>query len=604
MKEFIFISILTVLVCLSHSNESLSQDKITKINDRPNEEFRKAQELELQKKYEEAKEVYERLFETDKSEYIFLKLIYLYDNMDDFEGMEKLANDRLKENPDDISTVRYLAHAYYEQGDEKNGRKTLLKIIGDRWYDHVRIFLVTSELSGQNDFDTALEVYTTAREKQGNPALFANEMARIYSIRLEYIKAIEEYVKILDTDDDNINITYYNIQQMIEKAIEDEIKPDDISRPLALYLERNPKSIKVARLLSDMKYESGDYNGAYRVLLTTAVVSNNPEDLWNLARRFRGKGRMQEALTAFEDFCRYFKNDLKCTSALLEVASIKALMGNTEGAIDYYHRLAEEYNGSLEAATASLRIIELSRTKMDFEEFSQTLRDFASSTPYRTVALEAYVHLGENFLRVGCSEDARKAFDDARIKSRTNKETYDVAKRMVWLTFFTGDYKSMSEEINKCVENNPEGEEINEILELKILGLKCSSESDMKRLHTYAQGQYAYYKGEVSTAIDSFIVAAHDTSSIVAYYAARALAEQYHQQGDSETSATWFLHAASVAHDSTEHVAALKKAADIYAFDLNNRTRAGNLYRETLLSYPGTVYESELRNKLRKVMEE
>lgn len=604
MKKYILISVFTILVCASHADKSLAQNKISKIKDRPNKEFLKAQKLEAQKKFEEAKEVYERLFETDKSEYIFLKLIYLYENMHDFEEMENLANERLGEMPGDISTIRYLAHAYYQQGDEKNGRKTLMKIIEGRWNDLNRIFLVTSELSKQNDFDSTLDVYTTAREKQRNTIIFANEMARIYSIRLEYIKAIEEYVKILDTQDDKINITYLNIKRLIQKASEAKMKPDDISRPLARFLERNPNSIKAARLLSDLKYEEGDFDGAYRVLLTTAVVSNHPQDLWNLAKRYNNDGRMREALIAFEDFYRYFNKDPKHKSALLEAAYIKALMGNTEGAIDYYRQLVEEHRGSREAADASLRIIELSHKKMDFKEFSQKLMDFASSTPYRTVALEANILLGENLLHIGRAEDAIKAFDTARIKTRTKKEIYDVANHMVWLTFFIGDYKAMSKEIDTCVRNNPEGEEINDLLELKILGLRCSSESDLRRLHTYTRGQYAHYKGEVSTAIDSFMVAAHDTTSIVASYAARALAEYYYRQGDSEKSATWYLHTASVARDSTVYVAAMKEAADIFAFDLNDRKRARTLYRDTLLSYPGTVYESELRHKLRKTTEE
>ena len=101
MKKYILISVFTILVCVSHADESLAQNKISKIKDRPNKEFIKAQELEAQKKFEEAREVYERLFETDKSEYIFFKLIYLYENMHDFEEMENLANERLGEMPGD-----------------------------------------------------------------------------------------------------------------------------------------------------------------------------------------------------------------------------------------------------------------------------------------------------------------------------------------------------------------------------------------------------------------------------------------------------------------------------------------------------------------------
>ena len=592
--------LLICLVCFSYSVESQAIKPNDKRVVRINPDFERAQELEAQGKYEEAKEIYKHLYESGGTDNAFWKLLLLYEKTDDFKEMERFVLERLKKTPDDISMRRYLARAYYGQGDKKKGKRTLLKIIGGNFNDLGRVYVVTNEFTRQNDLDTAIEIYLKARKKAGRPGLFSRETARIHSLRMNYIKAIEEYIKSLE----NVKVNYASIEKMIQKARETGEKTENIVRPLEEYLESHPKSILAARLLSDLMYDTGDYESAYKVLVPAAVASENPQDVWDLAERFKSDGHADEALRVFADYYRFFENDSKRVSSLLEMASIKVIRGDKSGAQEDYRRLARDYKGTLEGDTAVLRTIKLAGDTMDIDKFTQSLVDFGSTTKFRTLAREACLLRYEAFLRAGRPEESKQAVEEARIKSRSRKEKYEVAAQAVMLNFFTGDYEAMSREIEICIGNFPGGARVNDLLSLKILAMRCSTEPELQDFNAYSKGKYALYREDMNAAVESLLSAAQDTSSVVAPFAAIELAKMFLELNAPDKAVTWYLHAAETARDAAVHTGALMGAADILAVNLDNKERAAVLYLDALTSEPGNVHESEIRRKLKKIVEE
>ena len=162
----------------------------------------------------------------------------------------------------------------------------------------------------------------------------------------------------------------------------------------------------------------------------------------------------------------------------------------------------------------------------------------------------------------------------------------------------------MSNEIRACIASLPEGDDINELLSYKVLGMECSSSEEVTGFEMFSRGHYAFYRGAVDTAIEDYTAAANDTSSVVAPYAAGALGELFKSQGNFAEAVKWYLYAADVSADTTIGVGALIEAAHIVASELNNTERAKSLYLQAIASYPGNVYEGELRNKLRGMIEE
>ncbi|MBN1294087.1 MAG: tetratricopeptide repeat protein [Candidatus Latescibacteria bacterium] len=562
--------------------------------------YLKAQRFEQQGDFEKARDLYEFLYKTQNNDQYFWRLMLVYDRLHEYKKMKELALARLKTRPNELTTMRYLSRAYYGEGDSEKGREIILNMIGNDWTDIGKISYAAGELYNRNELDTAIWIYKTARKKTGQSNLFASDLARIFMMRFEYPEAISEYLKTLES----VEISYANIESVIKDALETGISADELSKPLAEYLQQKPDSILAARLLSGLKYQTGDYRNAYRIIADTAVLSKNPKDVWDLAEKFYTEGHLDEALIAYEDFYRLYPDLPVRVRALKKSAAIKAGRGDREGARTDYIKLTNDFSGTEEAADATLRILEFTKDETSFEGFTATLEEYASTSPYPGIALDAYVLLADTYMTHGLSDEARQALANARIKARDKQEIYKVAVKTALFDFFAVDIESMNREIEAAVNLNASGQDINNLLSLKMLGMQCMTDAEKSGYSAFAHGEYAVFRGDFKEAVDSLTVAAGDTTSVVASVASVSLARLYRGNGDMKEANAWYLKAVSAARDTTERVAAIIDAADFQVMELNDVNSAKSLYLDAITSYPGTVHDSYLRRKLRQLTEQ
>ncbi|MFC1537847.1 tetratricopeptide repeat protein [Candidatus Latescibacterota bacterium] len=555
----------------------------------------KAQEFEGKGDFERAIALYLELYAANKQDVVFYKLINLYTGSEDYEGLETLVVSKLKDNPDHIEAKLYLARSYYGRGENEKGYELLLDIIGDNWNEVQKVRIVANELFVRNDYDKAIDIYATAREKIGSPNLFAYELARIYVYREDYVSAIKEYLKILDAE----KIAYSNIKSVIESAINTNIEINTLVTLFEDYLYNKPDSINAARLLSELLYRIGDFDRAYSMLSGTAVKTDSAQDVWTFAEMLRSDNHLEKALRAYRDYYRNFKNAPNLVEALETSASIERELGRPENAIDDYQQIIDSHSGTIEAAFAGLHLLELSADRTSFEGYARILEEYAENSEFREVTHEAYYILGDTFLRNGFPDKAATAFGNALLNARSNEERYKIYVISAYLHFFENNFEMMSEEIRLCTGNLPDGEDINDLLTYKILGLRCSTENDRSAYEAFSKGHCALYCGDRETAEEYFNDASADTSTVVAPHALSALGKISLSKRNFVKAADLYMLAAESAQDTTIHVEALIKAADIYASELNDKERAKTLYLDTITSFPGTVFEHELRKKLR-----
>lgn len=559
----------------------------------------RAQELENQGRNDEAKSVYELLYETVKTDNVFWKLLLIYEKTGDHDGMERLVRQRLDMFPGDPSMKRYLARVYYTRGNNTEGKRVLLSIIEGRWNDVGIAYLVANEFSYQKDYDSAVEVYERVRKEVGNDKLFAPTLAAIYGARMDYTRAIVEYLKQLQDS----KPAYQAIEDLIRSARENGMTYRDIERPIGEYLSKEPANLNVARLLSDYRYANGDFDGAYKALLPAAVASNSPVDVAMLAERFRRDGRLEQALRAYEDYYRHFEDDPSRVSALIAAGAVREDLGDTAGALELYERLEADYRGTSEGDRAALRRLALSGMLDKPEDRDRKLADFAAATPHREVAREAWMMLARSRLSGGNIPDAKAAFEQAALKSRTNDEKYETAVESAWLHFFAGDSETMTREIDAAMQVNPAGDDANDLLRLKVLDISGKDGAGDTGAGKLAEGLYALYRNDTESALATLSEAASDTSSAASYDAAVAIARYYAGIGDTASASGWYIAASDGTADRSLSVGAKIAAADLFAETTGGQERAVELYREALSSDPDNIYASRIRRTLMSLVD-
>ncbi|MDP2984173.1 MAG: tetratricopeptide repeat protein [Candidatus Latescibacter sp.] len=561
-------------------------------------DFIKAQVLESQGKNEEALAVYSRLYSANKTDIYFFKLVMLCEKIGDFKTMGESAGARLGVHPGDIFAINYLARSLYGQGKDSEGRRLILDSIGNNWKDPEKIRNAANEFMSRNDLGTALSIYLTAREKSGGEDLYSLELAQIYRVQMNYSQALREYLKTLDSQP----VWYSSIDLLLNAALDDRADPQSLLAPLAQYLKAKPGSIQAARLISGLKYRLGDYEGAYRSLLDAAVPANNPVELWNIAERLSAEGHPREAILAYADFYRYFKTGPNGTASLLKCAALREKSGDREGARRDYLTLSGDFPGTVEASLASLRILKLSAPE-DGAEIISRLRAFVAAPLDRSVAFEANLLLGQAFLRQGKTAEAEKSLNETRLKARSKNEVYAVTSTIALMHFFTGAYETMAQDIEACVAGFPDHENANDLLALRVLSLRCSTAKERMNITAYAHGRYALFRGLDREGVDSLTVAAGDTSSAAAPEAAHVLGDYFSERGDTSKALTWYNRAISAARDTTVHVGAMMNLAELYVTAFKDNDAARKLYMDALTAFPGSVYEAELRSRLRSLTE-
>ncbi len=171
------------------------------------------------------------------------------------------------------------------------------------------------------------------------------------------------------------------------------------------------------------------------------------------------------------------------------------------------------------------------------------------------------------------------------------------------IRLYACEFDDMVKDIETSVSIAPDGEGANDLLALRLLALRSSSANDLRLFTTYAHGRFALFRGLVDEGVDSLAAAASDTVSAVAPEAARALGDWWRSRGEARKALEWYSRAVTAARDTTMHVSAMMDAADLYVNKLNDRESAKRLYVEALTAYPGTVFDAELRSRLRSVAE-
>jgi tetratricopeptide (TPR) repeat protein len=560
-------------------------------------QFLRAQVLESQGKLAEARPIYESLFEKQPNDLYYWKLILIYERLGDHKGMERLALLRLKTNPGDLTAINYLSRAYHGQGDEIKARQVLLSSIGDRWNDGDRVRNAANEFQYRNDLDGALEVFSLAREKTGNLKNYSVEIARLATAQMKYTLAVTEYLRTLEESPASLP----SIEFIIKNSPGAKLQLPEFISPLADYLRANPKSVKAAKLLAEVKTRLGDNAGALRTIIDAAVRAEAPQEAWAFAEQSSSEGRRDEALQAYSEYHRRFPADPNARTALLKAASIRMEKGDREGAKRDYSTLASDYAKTPEAQLAALRLIQL--TENEGIDLTAKLRSFADSTVDRAVAFEAQLLLGDRYLRRGNTEEAERALSQAILKARTKKEIYDAMSISALLHFFTGKYDAMTGDIETAVSSIPDGEDSNDLLSLRVLSLRLITESDRMNLGVYARGRFALYRGDEKYGLDSLMTVVADTSSVVASAAARSLGEHFRGKGRNGPALEWYNRAIAAARDTTVRVEAMMEAAEIQSQELGNPDAARKLYVDALTIYPGTVFDAELRSRLRRIVE-
>ncbi len=422
MRKKIFIAVLLFAqICFAINDKQILRNQTSRLLGR--------------RQYERVITLYKNWLEDNPNDLeIAGKLINTYLIVNKIDFAEKLFDKYKNSFPAD-GKLRFQVMIDLRKGEHKLAFKRVNNFLTD---DTPELkYLELAQLFQENrQYDFAAKLILEAREKSGDDALYARELALNYYSAEKYEKSIREFFVMLENDERFHYFAASRIRQMLEKD-------KNLINVVEKYADKS-SSNKAKEILADGFAELGMYEEAIEQYKNLDL-----KQLLKFAKNLSAKQKNDAAILAFQSFMERSTNARSDAEAKIEIVKIEMKMNHLQAAKKYLLQIY--YDEKL----ASNR--------------------FARSTPanYQARELLSEIALKENediSVAIKYLEEAKKYALNQRIKSKLDLK---IAK----IKLMQSDFESVDEIIAKINYPDNEKSDILQILYLKNL-LQSSAEAD------------------------------------------------------------------------------------------------------------------------------
>ena len=565
------------------------------------------------KEFGKAAELYEQLYASTKSEgYLNIYLDCLL-GIQEFDKAEKTIKKGLRGNSSDSYWYvqwGYLKKAQGQPGEALKLYNKAIEVLSDNPAEFQNL---SNQFVNRREFEYAEKVYLKARD--GNPALYNYELARIYYYIRNYDLMLREYMEWAKQKETNLEIVKSSLQSVLSVDNDQEISKQMKSYVLKR-IQEEPGQIMFTRLLIWLFIQDKNFTAATRQAIAldkrTGVEDGN---IFALANVSAINKNYDEAVKAYDYLMGKGKK-----AEFYNLASQQRMYM-------YYERFLA--SGMQDQASA----LELK------EQFSQTLATLGISsetTPLQT----AYAHLLAFYLNQPA--EAIQMLTDGLALPGTNQQQIILMKTELSDVYvYSGELWDAVITYSQVIEsnkNNPLGDEVkfkkaklgyfmgnfswakaqldvlkastskliaNDAMELALfISENLESDSTATPLQMFARADLHFFRNHSAQALAVL-------DSITQLYEFNSLSDDvtfrkagiFQKEGKYEQAAVLF---ASIVKDNSWDMLAddaLFQLASIYENRLNRKPEAMELYKQMLTDYPGSVYVVDARTAYRQLQD-
>ena len=259
-----------------------------------------AQQFEDNGEWENAQPLYEELFHSDSTSYIYYEgLQHCYVQLKKYTQALAITRRWIMLHPNDVNQRSQLAGLYFDSGSEPAADSLWQSILSVDPGSIGLNRLVANEMMEHRLFDAGIKIYRDAKIKSGNAALFADELGTIYASLQRYSDAALEYVEMLKSTPDNFSFVQSRMSIFL-------VRPEGLLAAfnvVSAAVQAAPESIVLHRLLAWIYLEQHRSSDAYREYKTIdRLAGANGMEVYNFAQRLLQEHESRTAASAFREF--------------------------------------------------------------------------------------------------------------------------------------------------------------------------------------------------------------------------------------------------------------------------------------------------------------
>jgi tetratricopeptide (TPR) repeat protein len=584
---------------------------------RNEQKFSLAQSYEQIGDYNSAVKLYEELYQSDPANSMYINALYrIYTQLKNYAALVNILDERLKQKPDDIEAYGMLGSTYYLMGNEEKAFEVWNTPFQSGKVNPVFYRVVGNYAVERRAFEIAIDLYEQGKKADDDKVLYAFDLARLYSLTMQFEKAAQEYCYILSNQPSQQQIVESNVFQNVNrpgaldatiKVIEDCADKNNLSF-----------SFLLARLYSEKK----SYQKAYEIYLyIDEVQSSRGRDLYNFARQMFAEKEYQLAADVFKKITDEYPDSPVNSQALLGYArSLEASLleeyektlplwkpyfpltkfqsEKTEEVLNAFNVVTNLYKHSEPAYESILRTAVIKFYLLnDYEEARRLLEIIVKEAPLSQNSAEAYIELGNIALIDGKLDEAEKDFSSilkllSASEEQKNKAIYKLGK----VNFYQGNFNEAKKNLSKVLGNLRDNS-ANDAIELTLL--LNPQMNDSSNLLIYAQAEFLAEQKKFDEAAASYKKLADNQQAFVLRAISAINYGEMLIAVDNYPDAISVLESLSAEGEKNIYAdKAVYLLGKIHQYGIKNFNKAEEYYQKLLADYPKSIYADDSRTQL------
>ena len=560
--------------------------------------------------YEQAKALYQQLYEKKKQSHHFNQYVECLFRLGDFDTAEKELKSFIKKNPSNGKARIDLIYAY-ASNDKKNKADDLFnEILNNLPESKNQIVNISNMLRGRmlNDYAIAILEKGAKTNEEGDPLYL--ERGNLYQSMINYQQAFEFYFLELEANPDQYNIIKNKLQTLLLYDVNKSIT-EEMRIALLKKTQEQPDNEQFGQLLMWFALQNEDYDIALAQCKSLDRRNNDQDQpLINLAHICFDNGQYNLAKDAFEQIIRKGKINPYYGDAVIGVIKTENQLfkNNPETEKKSYEKLSQEIENTY-PDVGSKEYPELVEIQADIMAYHLNKSDQAISLLQQAIGqinnkiqqCRLKLKLADIYLYNDEVWEATLLYSQVDKSMKEEPLVHEARFRNAQLRYFIGEFAWAETQLNvlkaatsKLIANDAMTLSliISDNLEYDTTG------TELKRL---ARADYKIYQHkplEALPILDSICIDGNEISMPHALY---RIAEIKEKEQDYPTADSLYLKIVEQFPDSYMADDALMRAALLEHQQLKVREAAKTHYEQLIDQYPTSLYTAQAKKNYRKL---
>ncbi len=561
--------------------------------------------------YEMALSLYEEIFEKNPSPVIYNNYLETLLIMEEFRRAERLVNDQINKNPDNIRFQVDLGMVYSRSGNERRERRHMEGLINGLRADQRQVIDLALAFESRGFFNRALETYYRGRELLGDRHPMHLRIAAIHEKRGDFRDMMVEYLDYLNEHKEEAD----RVRGLLQDAITNDPgfeRNNALRRELLARTQSQPDNVLYAEMLLWLSLQQQDFRMAFmQARALDRRLQQEGKPVLEVAQLSTSNQNYSVAADAYQYLLNLGSENRYYLDALVGYLNVRFLSVVSDYEYDTSDLLdiEAEYMQAIEDLGIRASTVRLVRNLANLQAFYLGKTDEAIRLLESTLDLpgvsqrvrgECRVELADILLLTGNVWDATLLYSQVDRLFRDDPLAHEAKYKNARLSFFIGEFDWAKAQLD-ILKAGTSRLIANDAMRLSLriqdnLGVNGNPEP----LIMFARAEQHVFMNKLDDAIavlDSIHIRFPDHQINDDLLFARSLIMQKRNDyaaSDSLLALVVERYPMGVLADE-----ALFRRAELYHYYFEEHDVAMDLYRQLMLDYPGSLHTITARARFR-----